>query len=559
MTTKNKLGLFDFTMIVIGLVIGMGIFRTATDAAGAASNSTIYFGAWIAGGLVALCGALTYAEIGSRYPVTGGYYKVFSYAYHPSIAFGLNSSILISNAASVSGVALIGAGYISKVFIGPDAGNAVKVIIAMVAIFIFYGVNLMGLRLSAKAQSVLMMIKISMILLLISALFFSSAYYSNVKPSLDRTAQQITFHSQSQTLTASGKASLDKVVSIMKENPGQHILAEVKIIPEMEGRSAIVRANYRVDTVKTYLLSKGIDTSRIEVRVAQQADTTSSLETKEADAPVTITTVSKKAADKDSGWKDWIMSFGLCLIAVSFTYGGYQQTINFGNEVDKASKNIPKSIFIGITVIILLYLTVNIAYYKIIGFENMKSTREIAGVVVGKMFGPEGANVFSGLLFLSVLAYVNVSLMSNPRVIYAMSEDGVFPKVFQKKNEKRGVLIVSLSVFAAVCVIVLFFADTFEKILSFSIFLDSFGMATSAATIFMLRKRTKHLDGTGIYKMRLFPLQPIVFIAAYVFVCASIIGNTPMIALTGTAVLVGFTAIYFVIRRFAGKNMNTSS
>lgn len=439
MTSKNKLGLFDFTMIVIGLVIGMGIFRTAKDAAGAAINPSIYFGAWIAGGFIALCGALTYAEIGSRYPVTGGYYKVFSYAYHPSIAFALNCSILISNAASVSGVALIGAGYISKVFAGPATSDIIKVLIAMVAIFIFYGVNLLGLRMSAKTQSVLMLIKIGMILLLITALFFPAAYNGN-----------------------------------------------------------------------------------------------------------TETTIANEAI----GWKQWIKSFGLCLVAVSFTYGGYQQTINFGSEVERASRNIPRAIFAGITVIILLYLTVNIAYYKIVGFDTMKTTGEIASVVVGKMFGVTGANVFSGLLFLSVLAYVNVSLMSNPRVIYAMSEDGIFPKSFQKKNEKKEVLVVSLSIFAAICVIVLFFADTFEKILSFSIFLDSFGMATSAATIFMLRKRTRHLDGTGIYKMKLFPLQPLVFIAAYIFVCSSIIMDKPMIALTGAAVLVGFTIIYFIIRKF---------
>ena len=65
--------------------------------------------------LIALCGALTYAEIGSRLPVTGGYYKIFSYGYHPSIAFAINCIILISNAASLAGVALIGAEYISGV------------------------------------------------------------------------------------------------------------------------------------------------------------------------------------------------------------------------------------------------------------------------------------------------------------------------------------------------------------------------------------------------------------------------------------------------------------
>src|SRR5215470_13420043 len=124
MSAKNKLGLFDFTMIVIGLVIGMGIFRTAKDAASAALNPTIYFGAWIAGGLIALCGSLTYAEIGSRYPVTGGYYKVFSYAYHPSIAFAINCMILVSNAASGAAVALVGSEYITGVILpaSADAG-----------------------------------------------------------------------------------------------------------------------------------------------------------------------------------------------------------------------------------------------------------------------------------------------------------------------------------------------------------------------------------------------------------------------------------------------------
>ena len=435
MVQKNKLGIFSFTMIVIGLVIGMGIFRTSKDAASAALTPTIFFAAWIIGGIIALCGALTYAEIGSRYPVTGGYYKVFSYAYHPSIAFALNCSILISNAASISGVALIGAGYITKVFIGPEAANWIKVAISMAAIFLFYGVNMLGLVMSARTQSVLMLIKIGMILLVISSLFYPAAYDHN---------------------------------------------------------STTMVANNAI------------------------------------------------------GWKQWITSFGVCLIAVSFTYGGYQQTINFGNDVNNASKNIPRAIFIGIAVIILLYLATNFAYYKIIGFNNMKSAGEIASVVVGKMFGPNGANAFSLLLFLSVLAYVNGSMLSNPRVMYAMSEDGVLPSFLKKKSEKKEVLITSLTIYAIICVAVLFFADTFEKILSFSIFLDSFGMCTSAATIFMLRKRTKHLDGTGIYKMKLFPLLPVIFIAAYVFVCGSIIFNTPYIALTGTGVLAAFMILYFL-------------
>ncbi len=446
MKSDKKLNLFSFTMIVIGLVIGMGIFRTATDSAKGAMNPEIFFGSWIAGGVIALCGALTYAEIGSRYPVTGGYYKIFSFAYHPSIAFSINSIILISNAASLSGVALIGAGYISKVFLGSAGTDIIKALIAMMAIFIFYGVNLLGLKMSSRTQNVLMIIKISMILLLIVALFFPNIYAVPVKN--------------------------------------------------------IAATSYT--------------------------------------------------------WKEYILSFGVALIAVSFTYGGYQQTINFGSEVDRPAKNIPKGIFIGIAIIILLYLTVNYSYYKVVGFDvlqHRQAGQEVADILVGKMFGQTGANVFSTLLFLSVLAYVNVLLLSNPRVMLAMSEDGVLPKFLQKKTESKNVPVAALTVFAALCVVILFFAKTFEEILGFTIFLDCMGMATSAATIFILRKKTKYLDNTGIYKMKLFPLLPIIFIAAYLFVGVSIAINDYKTALTGFGVLAAFLLIYFIFKPTAAKTI----
>jgi APA family basic amino acid/polyamine antiporter len=252
------------------------------------------------------------------------------------------------------------------------------------------------------------------------------------------------------------------------------------------------------------------------------------------------------SAEKFS-WMDYVKSFGVALIAVSFTYGGYQQTINFGEEVHEPRKTIPRGIFIGILVIISLYLAVSYAYYNAIGFDNLKTSRGIASIVVEKMFGPTGRTAASVLLFIAVLAYVNVLLLSNPRVMYAMSVDGILPHAFQKREEKKDVFTVSLTVFAVMGIVVLFFAKTFNQILSFTIFLDSIGMATSAATIFILRKRTKHLDGAGIYKMKLYPLMPLIFIAAYIFVGISIAFNTPDLALIGTGVFAAFLLIYFLV------------
>lgn len=436
---KQKLNLFDFTMIVIGLVIGMGIFRTAATSAKDAINPSVYFAAWIGGGLIALCGALTYAEIGSRYPVMGGYYRVFSYAYHPSIAFSINCIIIISNAGSLGGVALIGAGYISKVIFN-DANPLAVQLISVIAVAAFYTINLAGLKMSAKTQTVLMVIKIAMLLLMVGALFMPSIFYT--------------------------------------------------------GSNDVVPA---------------------------------------------------AGASSQPGAGDWIKSLGLCLVSASFTYGGYQHTMNFGSEVNNPKKNMPKAIFLGIAVIIILYLLVNLAYYKVLGFSELGKTNEIASVVVGKMFGQTGGNIFSALLFLSVLTYVNGQLMSNPRIMLAMSEDGVLPAVFQKKTRKQ-VLIVSLTVFAAICIIIIFFAKTFDKILYFTIFLDSLGMAASAASIFWIRKRTKNLDNTGIYKMKLYPIQPIIFITAYLFVAASIAIAQPSAAYISLAVLAVCMMIYFATK-----------
>ena len=175
---SSKLNLFDLTMIVISLVIGMGIFRTASDSAKEALTPTIYFVAWLAGGLIAICGALTYAEIGSRFPATGGYYRIFAECYHPSVAFAINCIILISNAASLAGVALIGSEYFVQAFFAHQADDFTKALIAMGAVIVFYFVNLAGLRMSSRTQNVLMLMKIGMILVLLLALFFPGKFHA---------------------------------------------------------------------------------------------------------------------------------------------------------------------------------------------------------------------------------------------------------------------------------------------------------------------------------------------------------------------------------------------
>ncbi len=460
MKPLKQLGLFDLTIIMVSFVIGMGIFRTPINVAQSVSTPLIFFSAWIVGGFVAFCGALTYAEIGSRLPVTGGYYKVFAYAYHPSIAFAINCIILVSNAASLAAVALVGAEYITGILI-PNSQDPVwllnsqnvmhlqtiQVSIAIASVLIFYGVNLLGLKMSSRTQNVLTTIKILMVICLISPLFF-----------------------------ASGSTPV-------------HLLAS-----------------------------------------AQHSGT----------------------------FTEYLKAFGVGLVAVSFTYGGYQQTINVGEEVRNPQKTMPRAIFLGIALIIILYLLINYAYVRVIGFEELKTSKNIAAIMASKVFGVNAERILSGLLFLSVLGYVNVLLLSNPRVMAAMSEDKILPRAFNRRSVKTEALTTSLTVFSIMCVLIVFWAKQFDTILSFTIFLDCFGMVFSSASIFIIRKKTSYLDNTGIFKMKLYPLLPIIFIAAYTFVGISIAAdykNNNYAALIGLSVLAGFMVIYFIIKAIAKKEI----
>ncbi|WP_316821641.1 APC family permease [Pedobacter gandavensis] len=441
MPEKKQLSLFDLSMIVVSLVIGMGIFRTPVNVAAGAQIPELFFSAWIIGGLVALCGALTYAEIGSRFPVTGGYYKIFSAFYHPSIAFAINCIIVVSNAASVAGVSLIGAEYLSKILLPIELQTEFyRIVIAGITIFLFYLLNLFGLKVSAKTQNVLSMVKIGMVLILICAIFTGPGA-SNISSSL----------------------------------------------PEFSTTTGV--------------------------------------------AP---------------DWMDYGKALGICLIAISFTFGGYQQAINFGGETKEPNKVIPRAIMTGLTIIIILYLSINYAYVKVIGFEQLKTAESIAAILAGKLFGPMGFTILSCLVYFSVLGYVNVNLLSNPRVMYAMGEEGALPALFSKKSKKNEVMFVSLTVFSIISIFTLLYAQTFDKILNYTIFLDCIGMATSAATIFFLRKKTAHLDKRKIYSMKLYPLLPLIFIAAYSFVGISIYVNDSEAGRNGLLIFAGFILIYFL-------------
>jgi basic amino acid/polyamine antiporter, APA family len=161
---KARLSAFDIAMVVFSLVVGIGIFRTPAIVATAAGSTSLFFAAWIAGGFISLIGALTFAEIGSRYPRAGGYYRVVADCYHPTLAFMLNWAQTLMQGAGAAGVAFIGADYLMPVLLPPQWRTPhASLALACGTMLLMLMLNYRGVKPGARAQNLLSILKIAMI------------------------------------------------------------------------------------------------------------------------------------------------------------------------------------------------------------------------------------------------------------------------------------------------------------------------------------------------------------------------------------------------------------
>jgi APA family basic amino acid/polyamine antiporter len=246
-----------------------------------------------------------------------------------------------------------------------------------------------------------------------------------------------------------------------------------------------------------------------------------------------------------------IKAFIMCFIPVFFTYGGYQHTINFGSDISNPSRTLPKSIFIGISVILVLYLAVNLSYYYVLGFDQLATTKTLAADMIGLMFGQAASVFLSVIMFFAVMAYVNVSILSNPRVYYAMAEDKVLPKAFMRVNSKTQVQEIGVIVFCAFIFITLFFMQSFQKILEYVMFFDSISLITAAGAIFILRYRAKKnkTEEESIFKLKFYPWLPILYILVYTLVNISVFLSNKEAFGWGALLFLSGLPLFYLIRK----------
>src|SRR2546423_4887856 len=171
-TLARRLGPFDATMIVMGGIIGSGIFINPYVVARQVHTPALIVGAWAAGGLIALLGAFAYAELAALRPEVGGQYAYLRDAYHPSVAFLYGWALLL--VVQTGGMAAVAATF-GKYFVELTGQHSGDVIVAVIALAILTIINCFGVRSGSNTQSTLMLLKLAAIGMLIAAGFLSGA------------------------------------------------------------------------------------------------------------------------------------------------------------------------------------------------------------------------------------------------------------------------------------------------------------------------------------------------------------------------------------------------
>lgn len=428
---KQRLRIFDLTMIVVGAVIGSGIFLTPSKIVRVLGDPTLVMGIWILGGLMAIAGALTFAELANVLPKVGGLYTYLSEAYSPYVGFTYGwCMLLVMNSGSMAALCVACITYVS--YFIPMSPAAMKVCsIGIIA-------------------------------------FLTLTNYIGVK----------------QGSTLSNIFSMTKIIGI-----AALIIAGI-LLPHQQS---------------------------------------SSLAQSTLQSPTNL-----------------IAALAIAMVGVLWSYGGWQYATFPAGETKNASRTIPMSIFIGVGIILTLYISVNLVYMTVLPLEVMAHETRVASLTAEYLIGPIGGSIIAILIALSTFGTASVYALSAPRVYYAMANDGLFFKRVAQLHPKFGTPYIAL-VIQFVIVSIFILSGTFDELISYVAFVDWIFYALTAGAVFIFRKKFSTVIRN--YKTLGYPVTPIFFILVSVWFVVYLFYNEPVKSGIGLCVLITSVPVYLYWRK----------
>jgi APA family basic amino acid/polyamine antiporter len=426
----RAIGYLDSTAIVVGTIIGSGIFLVPHNVAMHVGTPGSLFAVWVVGGLLSLAGALSLAELGAALPEAGGVYVYLREAYGKSFAFLYGWGMLVViHSGSVATLA-VAFGIYSGAFL--PLGPLERKLLAAAVVAVLTAVNVLGVRPGSAVQTLFTFTKLAGLVIIVA----SAVFARGVRP-----------------LTAS--------------------------LP----------------------------------------------------LPTPRTTVS---------------SFGVALIGVLWAYEGWHMLSFTAGEVKNPARVLPRSFFLGTVLVVLAYLSANLAYLRVLTLPALAQHQRVAATAMEILAGPRGRLFVSALILCSIFGALNGTILTGPRAYFAMARDGVFFSSVGRVHPRFHTPAVAVLLQGALS-IVLAVSGTYEQLFTYVIFSAWIFYGAAVMAVLVLRRQRPSLERP--YRIWGSPFLPIVFALAALGIVVNTMLTKPRESGFGLGIILLGLPIYFAWRR----------
>ncbi len=240
-----------------------------------------------------------------------------------------------------------------------------------------------------------------------------------------------------------------------------------------------------------------------------------------------------------------ISAFGLALIGVLWSYGGWQHASFVAGEARDARRMIPRAMIIGALVVAVVYLFTNLAYLFLLPVDEVATSRSLAADAVSTIL-PFGGVLVALLIAISTFGTLGIYTLSAPRIYYAMARDGLFFKKLAWIHPRFRTPVNAILVQSAWAVVLLLFWGTFEDLITYVVFTDWIFFGLTAVGIFIFRR--KYPDLPRPYKTLGYPVVPLIFITITILFVVNALIEKPVHAWAGLVLILIALPIYFYFK-----------
>jgi len=248
-----------------------------------------------------------------------------------------------------------------------------------------------------------------------------------------------------------------------------------------------------------------------------------------------------------------LLAVAAALVPVLFAYGGWQQTNFIAEEIVEPRKNLPRALVLGVAIVVLVYLLANLTYVQALGVSGLAASSAPAADALRARLGSAGATLIGLGIAASTFGFLNLVIMVSPRVYQTMAADGLFFPGFARLHPRYQTPADAILVQGAWGILLLL-TGRYGQLLDYVVFCDWIFFGLAVVSLWVLRRRDRRagvVDPPDAFRVPGWPLTPMLFLAASLYVVVGSITSNPGNALLGSLILALGVPVFLFWRRRA--------